>query len=167
MAIITVVISTWQVPFDQIVRDVVQFGGDTAAKDALDFINAKSAAWWAEHEGDRSVAERAEYGTPESWGGTGYEPIAELGYDQARYELWGGEAGFHAMIDHASYARLCEEHYAREFDAKGLTRPGYLINAYVAGHKPDGMTEAEAEQYERQQAEGLAAIEAYQNPHKH
>ncbi len=149
---ITVVISTWQVPFDQTVQEIVQFGGDTATQDALAFINTQSAKWWAEHEGNRYIAENGGHG--------GYEPIAELGYNMARYELWGGESGFHAMLGQDSYERLHEEHYAREFDDKGKVRPGYLINAYVAGHKPGKMTEAEAEQYRQQQAEGMAAIES-------
>jgi hypothetical protein len=158
---ITVVITTWQVPFDQVVQETIVFWGDDAAKKATDHINAESLKWRVEHESDRSVLEgqTAGYGTSESWG-AGYEPIDELGYNTARYELWGGESGFHAMIDQASYARLHEEHYAREYDAKGIMRPGYLINAYVAGHKPGEMTEAEAEKYAREQAAGIAEIEA-------
>jgi hypothetical protein len=31
---ITVVITTWQVPFDQVVKCVTEFGGDAAAKNA-------------------------------------------------------------------------------------------------------------------------------------
>ncbi len=166
MPFITVVISTWQVPFDQVVQSVTTYGGDRAATSALQFINDQSRLWWAQHEGDRSIAERkkddvALNGTRESWGGDGYEPIEELGYNMARYELWGGESGFHAMIDEASYARLHEEHYKREFDDKGVTRPGYLINAYVAGAKPgEPMTEAEAKKYAREQAEGIAKVQA-------
>lgn len=164
MSLITVVISTWQAPFDQVVQGVHQFGGDNAAQRALDFINEQSAAWWAANDGDRSVTAGYLDTNDHGEGGT-YAPITELGYNHARYELWGGEAGFHALLDQASYARLCEEHYVREFDNKGVSRPGYLINAYLAGHKSDGITEAEAEKYAREQAEGLAAIEAFTNKH--
>ena len=156
MSVITVVISTWQVPFDQVVQGIHHF---VDPKAALDFINEQSANWWAEQEGNRSVAE----GHTDS----GYEPVAELGYNHARYELWGGEAGFHAMIDNESYARLHEERYKREYDDKGLTRPGYLINAYVADKKPGGVTEAEGEKYAREQAKGIAEIEATYSKPKH
>lgn len=160
--VITVVISTWQVPFDQVVKCVHTFAGTNAAKQALDLINEESAKWWAENDGDRSVAEG--HTDPNRAGETeGYEPITELGYNHARYELWGGEAGFHAMLDETSYAQLCEEHYVREYDAKGKTRPGYLINSYISGHKPGGMTEEEAEKYKKEQAEGLAALHAFYN----
>src|SRR5712672_1112201 len=82
---ITVVITTWQVPFDQIVKGVFQFDD---VQTATPFINAASLKWWNENHGDR--------------GGEPYEPINILGYDIARYELWDGEIGFHAMLDEAS-----------------------------------------------------------------
>jgi hypothetical protein len=144
---ITVIITTWQVPFDQVVHGTYQFSTDAAA---LRFINETSAQWWNAHDGDRSVRE----GHTEQ----PYEPIAELGYNVARYELWGGESGFHAMLDEGSYARLHEAHYAREYDAKGEERPGYLINAYVAGAKPGGTTTDEQAKYETAQRKGFAAI---------
>jgi len=122
---ITVTITDWCVPFDQVVRGTFEFENEA---DALAHINATSAAWWAANEGDRCMAEY-----PDT---TPYEPIGELGYYNARYELWGGEQGFHAMLDHAVYAALHEAHYKREFDGKGITRPGYLIVAELSGHKP-------------------------------
>lgn len=121
---IQVSITTWSVPFDQVVESVSTFG---SADDALKFINAASLKWWQTIEGDRSVTEM---------GGDAYEPVTELGYQQARYEVWGGEQGWHAMLDRASYSQLHEAHYAREYDAKGKPRPGYLRNAYAAGMKP-------------------------------
>ncbi len=164
MPFITVVISTWRVPFDQTVQSVTTFGGENAAKQSLDFINEQSAKWWADNDGDRSVAEGHKYIDNHGEGGS-YAPITELGYEMARYDLWGGESGFHAMIDEASYARLHEAHYKREFDDKGVTRPGYLINAYVAGHKPgEPMTEAEAEKYAKAQTEGIAKVRAVYGP---
>lgn len=146
---ITAVITTWQVPFDQVVIAQSQF---TTIKAATDFINQLSTKWWRENEGSRSLRE---------CGGDAYVPITELGYDVARYELWGGESGFHAMIDIESAALLHEAHYVREFDVKGLERPGYLINAYVAGHKPGGMTNAEKAKFEKAQSKGIAALHAY------
>ena len=122
---ITVVITDWCVPFDQVVRHIERF--DTEAK-ALAYINAKSLEWWQANDGDRC---RVEYPKTEP-----YEPITELGYNQARYELWGGEQGFHAMLDHATYARLNEAHYKREFTNKGLALPGYLQVSKIQGHWP-------------------------------
>lgn len=112
---ITVVITTWQVPFDQMVKGVFEFDDVQAA---TSFINDASSKWWKKHHGDRSVKEghTAEF----------YKPIAELGYDIPRYELWGGETAFHAMLDEASAWRLHEAHYKREYDDKGISRPGYL-----------------------------------------
>ena len=142
---ITVVISTYYVPFPQVVNSINEF---TAAADALAFINDESKKWWDEQGGERSLVE---------CGGEPYQPLQNL-IDTVLLTMWGGEAGFHAMIDAGSYAVLHEAHYAREFDAKGLTRPGYLINAYVAGGKPGGLTEDEQKTYTAQQEAGLAAI---------
>lgn len=139
---ITVIISTWQVPFDQVVREIKRF---RSPKSALAFINAASKKWWEENDGERGASDP-------------YEPVAELGYNHAHYELWGGECGFHAMIDADSYARLHEDHYRREYDEKGVTRPGYLINAYVAGAHPGGLTADQKETYRIIQEEGLAAL---------
>lgn len=152
---IKVVISTWCVPFDQVVHAIVEFGGEGAAKRALDYINAESRKWWDENDGDRYIKEQkhTEYEP--------YRPVEELGYGMARYELWDGEQGFHAMLDSVSYAKLHEEHYKREYDDKGCTRPGYLINAYVADHKPGGVSEEEKAKYEREQRIGLAALEMH------
>lgn len=161
---ITVIITTWQVPFDQQVREIKTFSGEKANSEALEFINQQAAQWWDDNEGDRWEAEaRAEGEKPESsdWA---YQPIKELGYDTAHYEIWGGENGFHAMLDETSYAKLHEAHYKREYDDKGLTRPGYLINAYVSGAKPGGTTEAEAEQYEREQAAGMDELQSFVKP---
>jgi len=149
---ITVVITTWQVPFAQVVVAQSQF---TTPQAATDFVNQHAAKWWADVEGERCLAEGD---TDNDWP---YEPVTELGYTEMRFEAWGGESGFQAMLDAESAAALLEAHYKREFDAKGLTRPGYLINAYVAGHKPGGMTEAEADKYQREQAEGLAALDEW------
>jgi hypothetical protein len=81
------------------------------------------------------------------YGSDPYEPVTELGYDFARYELWQGETGFHAMIDVGAAAQLHEDHYKREYDDKGETR--YLINAYLAG---DTLSEEERAKYQQQQA---------------
>lgn len=153
---ITVVITTWQVPFDQTVKAVMTFTGEG---EALAYVNQQSAQWWADIDGARSMLECGD--DDNDWP---YEPITELGYDAAHYHAWGGECGFHAMLDDVSYAKLHEAHYAREFDAQGLERPGYLLNAYVAGGKPGGITEAEAEKYSDAQARGMAAIEAINKP---
>ena len=115
---IKVVITTHTVPFDQIVEGIFEF--DDATK-AVEFINKTSAKWWKENDGDRAVKQ----GNAEE-----YQPITELGYDSAQWELWDGEMLFHAMIDKISYWRLHNEHYKREFDDKGIERPGYLRVAY-------------------------------------
>ena len=154
---ITVVITTWQVPYDQIIVAQSQF---TTTEAAVEFINQRSAQWWKEKEGQRCIKEHPETDP--------YQPIEELGYDMACYRLWGGESGFHAMLDADSAAMLHEAYYKRECDDKGLPRPGYLINTYVAGQKPGGMTEDEAAKYAEAQAKGMAAIEnAYGKPVKH
>ncbi len=110
---ITIVITTWQVPFDQMVKGVFEFDDVQAA---TSFINDASHKWWDENHGER--------------GNAPYKPITELGYDMAHYELWGGETGFHAMLDDASAWRLHNAHYKLEFDDKGIKRPGYLRVAY-------------------------------------
>ncbi len=163
---ITVVISTWSVPFDQVVNEIKTFTGEKANSEALAFINASSKTWWDENGGDRWVEEtKADGKSPKAWTGDsidGYEPINELGYDTAEYNIWGGEQGFHAMLDQDSYAKLHEAHYKQ----LGFT-PGYLINAYAAGQKPGGSSAAEIEDYKKQQAEGIAAIEStYGKPTK-
>lgn len=117
---IQVAITTWLVPFDQTIQEIRSFDND---KDALDFINEQARLWWDMAEGDRSVAEM---------GGEPFEPVKELGYDHARYEVWGGEQGFHAMLDQDTYTRLHNDHYQREFTSKGRPLPGYLQNAYQA-----------------------------------
>lgn len=117
---IIIVITTWQVPFEQMVQKI---HSETNEQEALNFINTESKKWWDANEGDRCVEnELDENGHSYS----PYEPIKELGYDQARYELWGGESGFHAMLDNESWWRLHEAHYKHEYDDKGLKRPGYL-----------------------------------------
>lgn len=122
---ITVVVTDWAVPFDQVVRGVHQFDNEAST---VAFINAASLAWWQANNGDKC---RAEYPDTEP-----YEPITELGYENARYELWGGEAGWHAMLDHATYAALNEAHYKRNYTDKGLDLPGYLIAAKAQGNWP-------------------------------
>lgn len=149
---ITVAVTTWRAPFDQIVQGVHSF---SSAVDAKAFINEESKKWWDKNDGLRSIAEV---------GGDQWEPIGELGYDSARYELWDGEVGFHAMIDAESYATLHEEHYKREYDDKGEVRPGYLVNAYVAGDKPGSISQDETDKYTRQQQEGLDALTKRSRP---
>lgn len=122
---ITVVISDWCVPFDQVVRHIRKF---TTEAEAAAFINAESLKWWQANNGDRCRLEMPETEP--------YLPITELGYDHARYELWGGEQGFHALLDHITYAGLYETHNKREYAAKGLPLPGYLQVAELSGHKP-------------------------------
>lgn len=149
---ITVIVTTWQVPFDQVVKDIRKFNSPKAA---TAFINDESRKWWEENDGERCMIEMPETEK--------YEPISKLGYDMARYELWGGERLFHAMLDTESAAILHEAHYKREFDDKGKTRPGYLINCYVA-EGPEGEhvgSEAKHEEYARQQAAGMKAITDY------
>ena len=116
---ITVVITVWQVPYSQVVTQIRKFENPARA---LLFINAQSKAWWQAHDGDRCCAEYPETAP--------YKPITELGYDTAHYELWGGESGFTAMLDHASYATLHDRHYA------GKPLPGYLQVSDLQGHKP-------------------------------
>lgn len=155
---ITVVISTWQIPFDQVVRDIRQFD---STEEATTFINACSKQWWDACEGDRCVVE-----FPDEV--EAYEPITELGYDHARYEIC-GEKGFQAMLDGESAAALHEAYYKKKYDDQGLARPGYLINCYVA-EGPDGEhvgSEAKHEEYLRQQTAGMAAIEAAYRKPKH
>lgn len=135
---ITVVITTWQVPFDQTVNGVFEFEDVVSATAA---INAASLKWWHENDGDRAVADN---------GDSPYEPINELGYDFARIELWGGENGFHAMLDSDSAARLLEQHYKREYDDKGITRPGYMRAAMGEDVSAD-----------------IAELEAFYNKPKH
>jgi hypothetical protein len=156
---ITVLITTWRVPFDQVVSEIKTFD-DNDVEGARLYINVASSLWWDENEGPRWVAEcRAQDVEVED-----HVPIKELGYDMARYEIGDGEAGFHAMIDEGTYWRLHEAHYKREYDDQGLTRPGYLINTYVAGENPE-ITDAEREKYAQQQAEGMAAIESHYGGH--
>lgn len=166
---ITVVITTWQVPFDQVVRGIRQFDDPETAKA---FINKESKKWWDENAGERYVEE----GYPETDKIKGehpsstekpipepYKPITELGYEWARYEIWGGETGFHAILDAKSTAMLHEDHYKREYDDKGITRPGYLLNCYVA-EGPEGEhvgSEAKHEEYVRQQTAGMKALTDY------
>ena len=123
---VTVIVTTWLVPFGQIVKAVKQFDNDA---DALTFINDEAKKWWDEFDGDRCVAENV--GAQRQWEDCDkFEPIRILGYDTPYYTLWGSENGFHAMLDEESYWRLHEEHYKREYDDKGISRPGYLRNAY-------------------------------------
>ncbi len=126
MTQITVIISTWCVPFDQVVQSITTF---QTADTALAAINAASAAWWAENDGARCMVEM-----PDT---LPYEPVAELGYNHARYVLWGGETGFHAMLDRATYATLNEAHYEREFTDKGMALPGYLQVTKLQGNWPE------------------------------
>ncbi len=117
---ITVVITQWQVPFSQVVTGLFHTADDA---EALKFINDAAHKWWQEHHGNEDT---------ESEDGGEFKPITELGYDWGKWELWGGEAGFHAMLDEATEIRLCEEHYKREYDDKGKPRPGYMQVAYLA-----------------------------------
>lgn len=133
---ITVVISTWQVPFDQVVEGIFHFSTTQAA---LNFINGRAEKWWVVHNPNEQ-----------------FPPCEELGYGGTTWNSESGEAGFQAMLDKEDYAELHEAYYKREFDDKGLTRPRYLINAYIAGAKPGGMSTDEAAQYATQQAEGFA-----------
>jgi hypothetical protein len=122
---IKVIITDWQVPFDQVVRDIRTFDTEVAA---VAFINAESLKWWQANEGDRCVAEMPNTEP--------YQPIVELGYQSAQYELWGGEQGFHAMLTHSTYAKLNAAHYKREFTDKGQPLPGYLQVAKLSGNWP-------------------------------
>lgn len=147
---ITVTLTEWQVPFDQVVIGQQTF---TDIQAATDYINEAAATWWRENEGDQAVA-----------GGDGsddwpYSPITELGYNTARFELY-GEQGFHAMLDAESYGALCKAHYER----KGAV-PGFMVNAML-GSDVVPLTEPEREALERQQSEGLAAIEAHYGKRK-
>lgn len=139
---ITVYITTWHVPFAQTVQAVATFKTEA---EAVTFINAEATKFWAENDGDRSVAEGH---TDEGM----WSPVTELGYDNTRIELWGGESGFDAMLDAATYARLHNAHYA------GKPLPGYLINAYAAGHKPGGSTPDEIADYDAKARDGLATV---------
>ena len=120
---ITVVVTTWQVPFAQAVKEVFHTNDDV---EALKFINSAAHKWWDEN----CVGEDTESKSTENEDGSEFEPIKELGYEWARWELWGGEVGFHALLDEATENRLHEEHYKREYDDKGISRPGYFRNAY-------------------------------------
>ena len=120
---IIIAITTWQVPFEQTVQKIHSV---TSEKEAVDFINAESKKWWNANEGDRWVEQSMLEDIQDVTHCIPYQPIEELGYEHARYELWGGEVGFHAMLDNESWWRLHEAHYKREFDDKGLKRPGYL-----------------------------------------
>lgn len=126
---VTVVVTTWQVPFAQVVKEIKTFDQDA---EALAFINAEGKKWWDENDGDRWVEESNVASSAGKSDGSDkpWEPINELGYDWGKWEIWDGEAGFHAMLDEASETRLHEEHYKREYDDKGRSRPGYLRNAY-------------------------------------
>jgi len=115
---ITVVIATYQVPFSKVVKAIKTFENDA---DALAYINAESAKWYEENEGERYLREM-----PDDDNDFPYAPITELGYDVAEFHLWGGEQGFEAILDEASQHRLHEAYYKREYDDKGMKRPGYL-----------------------------------------
>lgn len=116
---ITVVITTYTVPFAKVVKSIVTFGGDDAVKTATAFINEEAAKWLNETIGGRNPSEAM----MEAWS---YDPITELGYDRAEYQLWEGEVGFEAILDEASQKALHDAHYKREFTDKGLPLPGYL-----------------------------------------
>lgn len=152
---ITVVITTWHVPFDQVLNGVHHFDHTPQGiADATALIDAESLKWWLSVEGDRSVDETGDKHNERR------EPLGELGYNHARYTAWGGEAGFQAMIDAESYGLLHEAHYA------GKPLPGYLVNSYLAGRKPGApLTDIERAELEQQQAMGFAAIEAYYSKH--
>ena len=125
---ITVIVTTWCVPFDQTVKGIYHFATEATA---VAFINKASRKWWDENDGDKCITERA--GEESKYDGAPlepYEPITELGYNTAYYELWGGEQGFHAMLGHKTYAALNEAHYA------GKPLPGYLLVAKLSGHWP-------------------------------
>jgi hypothetical protein len=122
---VTVAITTYQVPFDPVLIEVQTFESDS---DAVAFINDHAEKWFIEHEGARCLVEMA---NDEHWHGEPYTPITSL-FDHVRLDLWGGESGFEAVIDKASYWRLHEAHYKSEYDDKGKARPGYLLNAYAA-----------------------------------
>jgi hypothetical protein len=107
---VTVVITTTLAPYGQAVQKIEDFDRD---EDALAFINAEARKWW------------------DAYNGGEFSPIAELGYDKGCWELW-GERGFHALLDEASEQRLHEEHYKREYDDRGIERPGYL---QMAAHR--------------------------------
>ena len=155
---ITVVITTWVIPFEQVVRDIQKFETPGAA---LDFINAKGKEWWDENNGDQYITEN-----PDCEDTIPYEPIAILGYDTPKYNI-AGEREFHALLDAESEAELHEAYYKVKYDDKGLTRPGYLINCYVA-EGPDGehvSGPGKYEEYYRQQQDGMQKLYAYHNPH--
>ena len=121
---ITVVITEWFVPFNQTVTAIRRCKTD---KEALSFINKSARKWFNAHEGKRAVKEKA---------GEAFKPIKELGYDEASWELWDGEEGFHAFLDSKTEARLHHAHYKREFTDKGEELPGYLQTAYLFGNRP-------------------------------
>ena len=116
---ITVVIVTYQVPLTKVVKSIASFSGDNAVKNATDFINEEATKWLKETigGGNPNAAKMEDYS---------YDPITELGYDVAEYQLWEGECGFEAILDEVSQKALDAAHYKREFTDKGLPLPGYL-----------------------------------------
>lgn len=146
----TVFITTWVVPFAHVVKAVQQFESDA---DAVRFINQEAAKWWAENEGDRCVAEGSN---------DGHELLAADTVLEACVTtmLWGGEVGFVPMVMAEEYAAMHQASYAQ----KGQPLPGYLINAYAAGHKPGGYEPDEQEEYQRQSEEGIKTVLAYYKP---
>jgi len=121
---ITVTLTSWQVPFSQIVDETKAFD---SADEALDFINAASKAWWNTYDGDGCARSNDGIYTAQINFNVvnEYKAITSL-LDGAHYSLWGGENGFQALIDKESYWQLHAAHYKREYDDKGIPRPGYL-----------------------------------------
>lgn len=154
---ITMVLTSWVVPYSSVVNSIDTFEGENAEAQAVAHYNTALAKWWQQNNGDACAATGEKNGlTLEA---VEFEPIESLrALPACPVMLWGGEHGFQAFIDAESYALLDEAYYKREYDDQGLTRPGYLINSYVAGYKPGGVTEAEKAKYERQQQQGFEAL---------
>lgn len=113
-------ITTYQVPFNQIVESVTEFSNDANGdKAALDHINAACAAWWQAHDGDRCVAEDPDAEQEP------YEAFNCLNYALAQVQLWGGENSFTAMCDKADLEGIMQRFYG----ADETKWPGYLRNA--------------------------------------
>jgi hypothetical protein len=118
---ITVTLTSWDVPFAHIVDEVKTFSSEA---EALNYVNAASAAWWRKNNGERCVAEGggAKIGFNEV---TEYSTVDSL-LDTPHYTLWGGENGFQAFINKDAYWQLHAAYYKREYTDKGEPLPGYL-----------------------------------------
>lgn len=140
---ITVAIMTFQVPFANVIDEIVTFDGDNAEQEALNFINEKSKKWYDDCDGDRDNEIKE------------YYKYSELTKDDLinniYFELWGGENSFRACIDSLSWQQIHENYYKRKFDDQGKQRPGYLLNAYEA----EGEITDEQKEYKEKELEKI------------